>query len=142
MNQIHNRRNVVAALLGGTALVWLATRSKQPDPQPADVPQLSLDSAKEWIAAGAIVLDVRGDEQCKFRHIPVAVLLPVEALRLSIPAWLTAAKEKQIVVYCGDGVAHGPEATRLLVQAGFGKAANLTVGVEGWEKAGLPLARG
>jgi rhodanese-related sulfurtransferase len=101
-----------------------------------------LEKAKEWIAAGDIALDVRGVEQFKFRHIPVAVLLPVEALRVAIPAWRAAVKEKQTVVYCGDGVAHGPEATRLRVQAGFGHAANLAVGVEGWEKAGLALARG
>lgn len=142
INPLPNRRNVIAFLIGGAALLQLATSHKPTPPEVSDIPQLDLQNAKEWIAAGAIVLDVRGDEQFKFRHIPVAVLIPVDVLQAAIPAWLLAAKEKQIVVYCGDGVAHGPQATRILVQAGFQHAANLTVGVEGWDKAGLPLTRG
>lgn len=142
MSQVQNRRHFVAALLGGTALVWLGARQNRTDASNAlNVPQLALEQAKALIDAGAIVLDVRGDEQFQHRHIPVAMLMPLDILQAAIPAWLSTVKDQPIVVYCGDGVSHGPEATRILVRAGFSRAANLTAGIDGWDKAGYPVKR-
>lgn len=137
-----SRRGFTTALLGGLSLMWLVTGKSRTETPAFDVPQLNLQKAKELIDAGAVVLDVRGDSQFEHRHIPVAVLVPLEVLRTSIPTWLSELKAKQIVVYSGDGVRHGPEATHILQQAGFAGAANLTVGIEGWDSAGLPVQRG
>jgi rhodanese-related sulfurtransferase len=36
---------------------------------------------------------------------------------------------------------HRPEATHILVQAGFTQVANLTAGIEGWAGAGLSISK-
>jgi rhodanese-related sulfurtransferase len=73
-------------------------------------------------------------------HLPGALLVPLEVLgHLSK---LEAAKAQSVVVYCGNGSARGPEAVRMLGQAGFAYAVNLKPGIEGWRATGLPLGAG
>jgi rhodanese-related sulfurtransferase len=104
-----------------------------------NVPQIDLVAAKELIEHGATVIDVRGTESFNEAHIPMAVLVPLEVLKESIPLWLTALKAIPIVVYCGDGSTHGPAATQLLVDAGFAHPVNLTAGMNGWKAAGYKV---
>jgi rhodanese-related sulfurtransferase len=54
---------------------------------------------------------------------------------------LEYAKAQPILVYCSDGLSIGPEATRILNEAGYAGAVNLRDGIEGWDKAGLPVKR-
>jgi rhodanese-related sulfurtransferase len=105
-----------------------------------NVPQIDLSAAKELIEQGATVIDVRGSEVFNAAHLPTAVLVPLEVLRESIPLWLTALKALPVLVYCGDGSTHGPEATQLLVNAGFAHPVNLTAGMSGWKAAGFKVA--
>jgi rhodanese-related sulfurtransferase len=121
-----------ASMLGGLSL--LARGPKQ-----YDVPQIALTAAKELIDQGATVIDVRGSSSYNEAHLPTAALLPLEVMRESIPLWLTALKANPVVVYCGDGSTRGPEATQLLVNAGFAKPVNLTEGMRGWKNAGYKV---
>jgi rhodanese-related sulfurtransferase len=105
-----------------------------------NVPQIDLAAAQELIEQGATVIDVRGSEVFNKAHIPMAVLVPLSVLRESVPAWLAAIKAQPVVVYCGDGSTHGPEATQLLVNAGFAHPVNLTAGISGWKAAGYNIA--
>jgi rhodanese-related sulfurtransferase len=97
--------------------------------------------AKRLIDQGAVVVDVRGPEFFRARHIPGAVSVPLASLRQAVPKSLADAIAKPVVVYCGDGATVGPEGTELLNKAGFAKAVNLERGIDGWADAGLPLAR-
>jgi rhodanese-related sulfurtransferase len=109
-------------------------------PQPEiRVPQIDLEAAKELIDQGAKVIDVRGQEPYAEAHLPMAVMVPLEVLRTSIPAWLAVLKDAPVVVYCGNGSTLGPKATKVLVDAGFSKAVNLTSGLSGWRNAGYPV---
>lgn len=47
--------------------------------------------------------------------------------------------QRQQVVH--DGTTTGPEATQVLNKAGYSKAVNLKSGIEGWERAGLAVAK-
>jgi rhodanese-related sulfurtransferase len=96
--------------------------------------------ATQLIDSGALVVDVRGQEAYAHRHIPGAVLMPLEDLQAAI-AKLTIARDHPIVVYCGDGVSHGPEGTAILNQAGFANAVNLKGGIDGWQGEKRPIAR-
>lgn len=102
---------------------------------------VNVGEAKALIESGALVIDVREKKQFDYRHIPGAILIPVAVLRSGIPASIAYAKDKPIVVYCGDGVTHGPEGTELLNKAGFKKAVNIQRGIEGWAGAGLPVKK-
>lgn len=104
-----------------------------------NVPQANLEQAQAMIDAGATVVDVRGKGAYDMQHLAGAISLPLERLRAGgVPDDLAAAKDKPVLVYCGDGVTTGPEATALLMQAGFKTAVNMTPGFGGWRRAGLP----
>ncbi len=134
----HARRSfmIVIAALAAAMVLFAAGPQRS---TPLQVPGVSANEAQALINAGALVLDVRGHEQFNVRHLPNAVLLPLAALQVGIPDWLSASRERPIVVYCNRGLSHGPEVTAWLQNAGFTGAVNLTSGIEGWAAAGLPL---
>ena len=101
--------------------------------------EVSVPEAKTLIDSGALVLDVRGEEAYHARHLPGALSIPLAQLKAGIPASLADAKDKSIVVYCGDGATIGPEGTRILNNAGYKGAVNIRAGIEGWQKAGHPV---
>lgn len=136
-----HRRDLLTLSLAGIGIAWLVATNKKPSVH-YTVPEVDLAAAKALIDAGAMVIDVRTEKQFRARHLPNAALISLEVLRVGIPASLVAAKESRMVVYCGDGTSTGPEATHLLVQAGFTKVANMKSGIEGWTSAGLPTVQG
>lgn len=118
--------------------VLLLSRLLNPPP---DVNQLTIAQAKTQIDAGAMVIDVRSPEAFDHRHLPGAINLPLAVLQVSLPALLSQAHDRTIVVYCNDGVRTGPEATQILNRAGFTHASNVQSGIEGWVAAGHPVTR-
>jgi rhodanese-related sulfurtransferase len=136
------QRSFALLFLIVAAAVWLlAVGAKQTETPRYAVPEVSVDHAKEMIDAGALVIDVRGQAVSEYRHIPGALLIPLAVLRTGIPGSLAAHKDQRIVVYCGDGVHIGPEATHLLRQAGYAHAVNMTLGYSGWIDAKLPVVK-
>lgn len=128
----------LALLVGVTILILMMSVNRQAQ---FNVANVSVTDAKQMIDEGAIIVDVRGEKQYGGRHIPGAILITLEVLRHGIPSILPADKAKRIVVYCNDGLNHGPEGTALLNKAGYVNAVNIEHGIEGWEKAGLPLQK-
>jgi rhodanese-related sulfurtransferase len=124
---------LAAAVLAMLFLAQLGSSQRYP------VRSVSAPEAKRLIDAGAIVVDVRGPEGYAGRHIPGAISVPLARLREAIPATLSHAVAKPVVVYCGDGVSIGPEGTAVLNKAGFGQAVNLERGIQGWADAGFSL---
>lgn len=104
-----------------------------------NVKEVSVSEAKSLIDSGAIVVDVREPEAFKNRHLPGAVSIPLSQLRNGVPASLSTARDQSIVVYCGDGSTIGPEGTRTLNDAGYGRAVNMKSGIQGWKDAGHPI---
>ena len=122
-------------------ILWAFVIQKHAVTPAFNIREVSLAEAKSLIDSGALVVDVRDQGKYDFRHIPGAVLVPVDTLRVSIPASVGADRTRNIVVYCNEGVAHGPEAAHLLNEAGFSKAVNLRSGIEGWAHAGFPILK-
>jgi rhodanese-related sulfurtransferase len=128
----------VMAVLG--CLMWL--NNTPTVKQGYNIREVDVSAARELMDSGALIIDVRGKEQFDFRHIPGAILITLEELHQALPAILRAeAKERVIVVYCGEGLAHGPEGTDLLNKAGFANAVNLKSGIEGWVAAGHAVSK-
>jgi rhodanese-related sulfurtransferase len=137
-NKFNARRLLPLAVFPVIALIVMyqaSTRSY-------DVANVGVDEARVLIDHGAAVVDVRESDAFNTRHIPGAILIPLEVLRAGVPASFSAAKDQPVVVYCGDGVTSGPEATHLLNTAGYTKAVNLEPGMAGWATAGRPVASG
>lgn len=107
-----------------------------------DVKEILVEEARQLIAAGALVIDVRERAAYETRHIAGALLAPVATLSAAIPASLATARTQPVIVYCGDGATLGPEGTHMLNKAGFTQAVNLKPGIQGWVAAGLPVESG
>jgi len=130
------QRRVLLALPIAAAAWLLLNRPGRPT---FNIKEVGIEEATALITAGALIVDVRDRTAFAARHLVGSLSAPVGELAHAIPAALAAAKAQSIVVYCGDGVTHGPEGTELLNKAGYAQAVNLKPGIEGWAKAGLPL---
>ena len=130
--------------IGRRSIIWLplaaaawfvATR----DRHSLSVPEVDLAQAKGMFDGGALILDVRKADRYEYRHILGAMAMPLATLQSAIPMAIAYAKTLPILVYCGDGLSIGPEATHILNKAGFAGAVNLKTGIEGWAAAGYPI---
>jgi rhodanese-related sulfurtransferase len=141
LGSINLRKHFFGILLALTCLVWLSNSGT--GPHPYQIREVDVSGAKALIDAGALVIDVRGQSQYDARHIPGAILVALEDLRAGIPPKLQAvAKDRQIVLYCNEGLLHGPEGTDILNKAGYSGAVNLKNGIEGWAGQGNPVKKG
>jgi len=136
------RRDMLMLVGAGVlAMAWFGPGSPRKTAATLKVPEIDLAQAKALIEAGAVVIDVRGKDAFDYRHLPLAMLIPLSVLRAGVPASLAREKERQIVVYCNDGHTSGPEAASILLQHGYKNVVNLKPGIEGWANAGLPLVK-
>ncbi|ADE13066.1 rhodanese-like domain-containing protein [Sideroxydans lithotrophicus] len=135
---INLRQTLIALSVIFLAGIWMANVNSHH----YDIKNVTISEADSLIKAGALVIDVRDQDKFNFRHIPGAILIPLEVLRAGIPLSLAAFKSRPIVIYCNEGLSHGPEGTAILQKAGFAKAVNLESGIEGWAKSGMPIQRG
>jgi phage shock protein E len=101
-------------------------------PSPSSAPVVGSSSvkdptnARELIAAGAVVLDVRSPDEYREGHLPTATNVPVDEVstRLSEVDQLTRGdKNKPIVVYCAAGK-RAAKAKQTLESAGYAHVVN------------------
>lgn len=101
-----------------------------------DVAQLTPAEAAAEVRAGAVVVDVREDDEWQAGHVAGALHLPLSELALhlgEIPAAPT-----RLVVVCRVG-ARSQMLAEALAARGREGVANLAGGLEAWAAAGLPL---
>jgi rhodanese-related sulfurtransferase len=96
--------------------------------------EVSAAAAVELVRSGAVLLDVREDDEWAAGHAPEAVHLPMSRLAAeaeSLPA------DRVIVCVCHVG---GRSAAVAAALSGAGwQAVNLIGGMEAWLAAGLPV---
>ncbi|MEZ4403843.1 MAG: rhodanese-like domain-containing protein [Kofleriaceae bacterium] len=82
-------------------------------------------AAKQLIASGALVLDVREQDEWDEGHLPQAKLFPVGTVAERLAEIETAAggKDRPVVVYCKSGGRAG-KAKQVLEAAGFTHVVN------------------
>ena len=99
-----------------------------------DIPEIDVSEARQRVAAGAVLLDVRQADEWDAGHADAARWIPmgeVVARRAELP------EGQPIVVICRSGARSG-RVTQALVQAGH-DAVNLAGGMQAWADAGLPV---
>ena len=139
----YKQRNRATLVIFGIAFLWIIVNANNhTNIQNYNVPEVNIEQARNLIKSGAVVIDVRGQQQFDHRHIPGAILLAISVLRMGIPASFVLDKNIPIIIYCNKGLRHGPEATYILQKAGYKNAVNLHAGIEGWTEAGMPIVRG
>lgn len=132
--------------LGGGVLLlavflWFSSWQQRNVTWEPAVPEISVQDAAAAIARGAVVIDVRERSAYERGHIAGATAVPLEELKRRA-AEFAAMKDRQLVVYCGDGSTLGPQGTKALNDAGRPDARNLKGGYSGWKAAGQPISTG
>lgn len=89
---------------------------------------------------GGVFVDIREEHEVAIGHIQGSITIPLNTLQDNV-AKLEKYRKKPVVVICAAG-RRSAAACRLLSKAGFEDVCQLEGGIQGWEKAGLPLKRG
>ena len=101
------------------------------------LPLIAPRDAKRLIEKGAILVDIREDDERARSQIPGACHA---ALSRFEPKLLSGASGKTIVFHCRSGARTLANAARLAAGAGAGcEAYILEGGIDAWRKAGLPV---
>lgn len=88
---------------------------------------------------GALVLDVRSDEDYEAGHIIDARHVPASEIAARADTF-KRYKEKPVLVYCENGFVSNT-AAKALRAAGFAKVATLGGGLNAWRRENLPLVK-
>ncbi len=99
---------------------------------------ISPRDAQELIAHGAKLIDIRDADEYLREHISEADLAPLSVLEQSgLP---TKLRSEQIIFHCQAGKRTANNAQKLEAIAAPADIFLLDGGIDGWKKAGLPVA--
>jgi hydroxyacylglutathione hydrolase len=93
-------------------------------------------TAAQYLAGGAVILDVRGQNERAQYYIPGSVSIPMGYIRDYLSA---LSKDQPIITQCGSGTRSQIVAS-LLLGEGY-DVANLDGGIEAWIEAGLAVTQ-
>jgi rhodanese-related sulfurtransferase len=98
------------------------------------IPEVTPDEAEELLGTGALLLDVREDDEWAAGHAPAAFHIPMGEVdgRTS-----ELDVDQQVVAVCRAG-ARSLKVANLLAGQGF-DVVNLTGGMQAWEGSGRPV---
>lgn len=100
----------------------------------ADTPEISVQEAQKRVQNGALLLDVREQNEYDEERIPGAQLLPLSELSARFEDDLPQGRE--IVAQCRSGK-RSAQATHFLRAQGY-DVVNMTGGILAWKAEGLP----
>lgn len=99
--------------------------------------RIDVTEAKEMIAKGAAVIDVREPHEYNAGHVPDAALIPVAtvfARREELPP------DNDVIFVCAVGQ-RSALACEMAAAAGLTRLYNLEGGTDAWVKSGQPVAK-
>ena len=103
------------------------------------VPSITVEELKQKLDLGESItlLDVREPHEWPISDLPESVKIPLGQLQ---QRFSELAQDADLVVYCRTG-GRSAQAVQFLQQRGYGRAANLTGGINRWAEAIDPQMR-
>lgn len=98
------------------------------------VPQLAPDQAQAAVSQGAVIVDVREDDEVAAGRIPGALHAPLSRFMTHLD---DLPKDRMLIVQCAIG-GRSQQAAAWLQSQGY-DAVNLAGGIQGWAAAGLQV---
>src|SRR4051794_10157093 len=98
----------------------------------SNVPEVDVTEAEQLVSQGAVLLDVREDDEWQAGHAPGARHVPLNTLPERQPE-----DGERLVVICRSG-SRSAHATAALMRWGY-EAWNVAGGMQSWAAAGLPV---
>lgn len=94
--------------------------------------------AKPLLDKGSVfLLDVRTPQEFQQAHLKGAILIPIDQIERRLGE---IPKNRTILVYCAVG-SRSNLAAGFLAEKGFREVYNMSDGIVGWYRNGLPIAR-
>lgn len=104
-----------------------------------DTPTMTVEEARERMAAGARLIDVREQVEWDEARVPGSELCPMS----TIDNWYTDLHpDEELLIFCRTGNRSGKVVEALIRRAGFTNAVNVAGGIVSWAESGLPIERG
>jgi glyoxylase-like metal-dependent hydrolase (beta-lactamase superfamily II)/rhodanese-related sulfurtransferase len=126
-----NMEAIVATNRGAADKPWAMPRG-------GDVAEVDVHAARERLARGALLIDVREAHEYRKFHVPGACLIPQSELADRIDE---VPNDREVLVICAGGV-RSAKAAAFLKQQGLTNVASVAGGSDGWRDAGLPVESG
>jgi rhodanese-related sulfurtransferase len=103
-----------------------------------DIPTIDVYEAKQRIQNGALLVDVREQNEFDESRIPSSLLIPLSVFQ---ERYSELPKDKEIVMQCRSGARSG-RTTEFLLQNGYSQVVNMAGGILAWNEAGLGVEPG
>ena len=126
-------------LTGGTALLALALAAYELSRLRDGGQTVGATEAVRLMNQGAILLDVRTQDEFNAGHVIDARHIPQSELAGGLEK-LKKYKDKVVITFCESGMRSGAAARTLRAQ-GFNKVVNLRGGLRAWQGENLPLVK-
>lgn len=101
------------------------------------IPEIDVQDAKQRLDNGAVLVDVREQNEYDEAHIPGSRLI---ALSKFAEGHAALPKDKPLIMQCRSGARSG-QATQFLLQNGYTDVVNMAGGILAWGEAELPIER-
>jgi rhodanese-related sulfurtransferase len=101
-----------------------------------DVPAVTPEEATALIDDGALLVDIREQNEWDEARIPGAVLKPMSIIN---DWWQDLPRDQTVILQCRTGSRSAQATHALVTQAGFDNVFNLTGGIIAWTKQGLAV---
>jgi rhodanese-related sulfurtransferase len=103
-------------------------------PDDSEMPEINPDEAIELVAGGAVLIDVREQDEWDAGHAPTAQLLPLSSIKDRLDELPT---DRQLLIICHSG-GRSARVTDFLLVEGY-DAVNVLGGMTAWAAAGGPV---
>ncbi len=124
-------------MVGAIILTSILANPAQTANAPAPV-EITVEQAFTKYQQGALILDVRSQEEWDQSHIQGSILIPLEELENRLAE---LPRDREMVVVCRSGYRSASAAT-LLMQNGFTLISSMSGGLNAWQEADFPLEGG
>lgn len=100
------------------------------------VPEVVALDVQGYLDEGALLVDIREQNEWDAARIPGAVLKPMS----DINDWYgDLPQDRVVILQCRSGARSGQAASALINQAGMSNVYNLVGGIIAWDEAKLPI---
>jgi len=103
----------------------------------SETPEVDVQEAKTRVDAGALLVDVREQDEYDAVRIPGATLVPLSEFQ---QRYSELPQDRNLVIHCRSGK-RSAQATDFLIERGY-NAVNVAGGILDWEQQDLPVVHG
>ena len=99
------------------------------------IPEIDIHEAQKRVRNGALLVDVREQNEFNESRIPGSILIPLSEFQ---QRYTELPTDKELVMQCRSGARSG-RASEFLLANDYTQVVNMAGGILAWNEAGLPV---